>query len=232
MRARASDEVLWRAFGKHGRRHAGSRCRHRRAAGRGRIARRNRSARRKPSRADIRDARRSSSGSSTALADRAAARLRAHDLAAGRVTRQDPARRFHDLYAPARARAAHPGHRRGVRDGAAPAAASGVPAQPDAALRLLGVGVGDLQDAAAGGSVRRERGLATRGSMRPSTASATASAAGVLTRASLLPRPRAGPASGAAELGIIAAEPSHVHSASSASSKSRSRSRRTRAISI
>ncbi len=82
---RASEEMLWRAFGKHGKAMQATGDWESMIAPSCPIAKENRSARRTPSPTDIRDAAqlgRQLSG----LADRAAARLRAHQLAAGRVT--------------------------------------------------------------------------------------------------------------------------------------------------
>ena len=126
----------------------------------------------------------------TALADRACARLRAHDLAAGRVTVKI---RRADFKTFTRQRLLQPP----TQDTASVAAAARMllkgwlAAHPDAALRLLGVGAGDLQlspqaDLFGSGPRKESRLDATVDGIRDRFGSA------ILTRASLLPRSRAG----------------------------------------
>jgi DNA polymerase IV len=127
----------------------------------------------------------------TALADRAAARLRAHELAAGCVTLKI---RRADFRTYTRQRALAPP----TQDTAAVAAMAQRLLRewradhPDAALRLLGVGVSDLSEL-----VQRDLFGSGPGDSRLDAAIDGIRArfgAGLLTRASLLPRPRAGPA--------------------------------------
>jgi len=125
----------------------------------------------------------------TALADRAAARLRAHELAAGRVTLKI---RRADFKTYTRRRALEPP----TQDTAAVTAMAQLllrewrHAHPDAALRLLGVGVTDLKtpvqaDLFCGSRPRDSRLDAAIDGIRERFGS------GLLTRASLLPRARA-----------------------------------------
>lgn len=141
---RAGDEALWRAFGKHGRSMQAL------ASGideRPVVAEREEKSisAEETFSADIRDAaelRRQL----TRLADRTAARLRAHNLAAGRVTVKI---RRADFTTYTRQRALEPP----TQDTAAVCALGQIlllewlGAHPDAAVRLLGVGVGDLHTA-------------------------------------------------------------------------------------
>jgi DNA polymerase-4 len=127
-----------------------------------------------------------------ALADRAAARLRAHELAAGRVTLKI---RRADFKTYTRQRVLEPP----TQDTAAVTAMARRllgewrAAHPDAALRLLGVGVTDLRtpgqrDLFSGSAPRDSRLDAAIDGIRDRFGS------GLLTRASLLPRPRTGSA--------------------------------------
>jgi DNA polymerase IV len=190
--ARAGEEALWRAFGKHGK------AMQARAAGLDE----------RPVRAD-RDEK-SLSAEETfatdirnpeelcrqlgALSDRAAARLRAHGLAAARVTvkirRADFSTftRQRPLEPPTQDSAA-------VREAAEQLLRGWLRSQPDAALRLLGVAVGDL-------GRLRQRDLFV---VEPPKASRLDAAvdgirdrfgSGIVTRASLLPRPGSGPRGG------------------------------------
>ncbi len=183
---RAGDEALWRAFGKHGKSMQAL------ASGideRPVVAEREEksiSAEETYS-ADIRDAaelRRQL----TRLADRTAARLRAHDLAAGRVTVKI---RRADFTTYTRQRALEPP----TQETAAICALAQIlllnwmGAHPDAAVRLLGVGVGDLHtplqaDLFCGQPPRESRLDAAVDSIRDRFGSA------LVTRASLLPRSR------------------------------------------
>jgi DNA polymerase IV len=128
-----------------------------------------------------------------ALADRATARLRAHELAAGRVTLKI---RRADFKTYTRQRALEPP----TQDTAAVAAVARRllsewrAAHPDAALRLLGVGVSDLRTPAQGdlfsdGGPRNSRLDSAIDDIRDRFGS------GLLTRASLLPRRRPGASS-------------------------------------
>ena len=182
---RASEEMLWRAFGKHGKAMQ--------ARGLGIDDRPVVPDREGKSisaehtfATDIRDGAqlgRQLSG----LADRAAARLRAHQLAAGRVTvkiRRDDFRTYtrQQLLEPP------------TQDTALVAATAQrllqgwLRTQPNAAVRLLGVGVGDLQSL-------RQADLFSSAPPRESRLDTTIDGIrdrfgpGVLTRASLLPRP-------------------------------------------
>jgi DNA polymerase IV len=122
----------------------------------------------------------------TQLADRAAARLRAHELAAGRVTLKI---RRADFKTYTRQRALHPP----TQDTAAVSAAAHAllrewcAMHPDAALRLLGVGVTDLKEPLQadlfGVPPRDARLDAAIDGIRKRFGG------GLLTRASLLPRP-------------------------------------------
>jgi hypothetical protein len=82
-----------------------------------------------------------------ALADRTAARLRAHESAAGRCQREDSPRRFHHLHPPARLEP--PTQDTAVPRGRASLLDGWLARQPNAAVRLLGVGVERLADDAA-----------------------------------------------------------------------------------
>jgi DNA polymerase IV len=128
-----------------------------------------------------------------ALADRAAARLRAHELAAGRVTLKI---RRADFKTYTRQRVLEPP----TQDTAAVTAMARRllgewrAAHPDAALRLLGVGVTDLRmpgqaELFSGSGPRDSRLDAAIDGIRDRFGR------GLLTRASLLPRPRTGSAS-------------------------------------
>ena len=181
---RASEETLWRAFGKHGKAMQ--------ARGLGIDDRPVVPDREGKSisaehtfAADVRDSaqlRRQLS----ALADRTAARLRAHQLAAGRVTvkiRRDDFRTY------SRQQALEPP----TQDTAVVAATAQrllhdwLRTQPNAAVRLLGVGVGDLQSL-------RQAELFPAAAPKESRLDTTIDGirerfgSGVLTRASLLPR--------------------------------------------
>jgi len=181
---RASDEVLWRAFGRYGSAVRALACG---------IDDRPVSAQREEKSLSAEETFESDIASAaelerrlTRLADRAAARLRAHELAAGRVTlkirRADftTYTRQHSLEPP-------------TQDTAAVAAAAQRllrewrTAQPHAALRLLGVGVTDLtvpvQADLFGVEPRDSRLDAAIDGIRARFG------AGLLTRASLLPRP-------------------------------------------
>jgi DNA polymerase-4 len=126
-----------------------------------------------------------------ALADRAAARLRARELAAGRVTLK--IRRRADFKTYTRQRALEPP----TQDTGAVIAVAQLllrewrTAHPDAALRLLGVGVTDLKtpvqaDLFCGSRPRDSRLDAAIDGIRERFGS------GLMTRASLLPRPHEG----------------------------------------
>jgi len=185
---RAGDEVLWRAFGKHGKSMQAL------ASG---IDERPVDAEREEKSisaeatfaADIRDAA-ELKRQLTRLADRTAARLRAHDLAAGRVTVKI---RRADFTTQTRQRALEPP----TQDTAAVSAMGQIlllewlGAHPDAAVRLLGVGVGDLHtprqtDLFCEQPPRQLRLDAAIDGIRDRFGSA------LLTRASLLPRSRSG----------------------------------------
>lgn len=182
--ARASDEVLWRAFGKQGRAM--------RALAAGIDARPVAALQEEQSisaeetfAADVRDA--AELGRQlTALADRAGARLRAHGLIAGRVTVKI---RRADFKTFTRQRAVGAG----TQSTAAIAAVARALLEdwrrghPDAAVRLLGVGVGDLRalhqpDLFAAAPAKHARLDAAVDDIRERFGS------GILTRASLLPR--------------------------------------------
>jgi DNA polymerase-4 len=191
--ARASEQALWRAFGKHG---SAMRALARGIDERPVIADREEKSisAEETFASDIRDAgeleRRLS-----ALSDRAAARLRAHGLAAGRVSVKIRRADFKTytrqcvLGRPTQDTAAVSGAARRLL-------AAWRAAQPDAALRLLGVGTGDLcavrqADLFASEPAKDSRLDAAvdgiRGRFGP----------GLLTRASLLPRrPGSGPRRG------------------------------------
>ena len=140
----ASDAVLWRAFGKHGKamrdRASGLDDRPVESGPRRKVHQRGGNLRYGPSRAA-----RSSSAQLKALADRTASRLRAHKLLAGRVSVKI---RRGDFTTYTRQRAlepADPGYGRRVRGRRRRCSAPGWRRSPRAAVRLLGVGVGDLQ---------------------------------------------------------------------------------------
>jgi DNA polymerase IV len=185
---RAGDEVLWRAFGKHGKSMQAL------AAG---IDERPVDAEREEKSisaeetfaADIRDAA-ELKRQLTRLADRTATRLRAHDLAAGRVTIKI---RRADFTTYTRQRALEPP----TQDTAAVSALGQIlllewlGAHPDAAVRLLGVGVSDLHtprqaDLFCGQPPKESQLDAAIDGIRDRFGSA------LLTRASLLPRLRGG----------------------------------------
>ena len=185
-----------------------------------RIGKRNRSARRRRSRTDIRDLA-ALDRHLTALADRAAARLRAHASRGRESDRENPPRGFQDLYAPAPAEAADAGHRRHRRGGAA--ALEGLAGgEPGCRAAIIGRGCRRSADIAAGGSVLRgaAQGIAARRDRRRHPRPLRI---GLLTRASLLPRSRAGrgplepPRPAARELGIIRPPCTRAFSASSKS---------------
>jgi DNA polymerase-4 len=185
---RASDAVLWRAFGKHGK------SMQARASG---IDDRPVDADREEKSisaeetftTDIREPA-ELTRQLTGLADRTAARLRAHDLAAGRVTVKIRRANFETH---TRQRMLEPP----TQDTAAVCAMAQllllqwVGIHPNAAVRLLGVGVGDLQairqaDLFSPQPPKESRLDATIDGIRDRFGSA------VLTRASLLPRSRDG----------------------------------------
>jgi DNA polymerase IV len=188
---RASDEVLWRAFGRYG---SGVRALASGIDERPVVAEREEQSisAEETFGTDI---------TSTAqlewhlgvLADRAAARLRAHELAAGRVTLKI---RRADFKTYTRQRVLEPPTQ---NTGAVTAMAQRLlrewrAAHPDAALRLLGVGVTDLRtpgqaDLFYGSGPRDSRLDAAIDGIRDRFGS------GLLTRASLLPRRRTGSAS-------------------------------------
>jgi DNA polymerase-4 len=181
---RASDEVLWRLFGKHGK-----------------------SMRERASGLDDRPVlpnreEKSISAEETfgedirggpelkvrllRLADRTASRLRAHGLAAGKVSVKIRRRDFTTFTR--QCALGPPSQDRAVVSAAATALLEEwLAKQPDAAVRLLGVGVGDLQyspqrDLFDGGSARGSRLDAAIDGIRGRFGPA------MLTRASLLPR--------------------------------------------
>jgi DNA polymerase-4 len=187
--ARASERALWRAFGKHGNAM--------RALARGIDERPVVADREEKSisaeetfASDIRDAgeleRRL-----VALADRAATRLRAHGLAAGRISVK--IRRADFKTYTRQCVLGRPTQNTAVVSGAARRLlAAWLAGQPDAALRLLGVGTGDL-------CVLRQAELFATGPAEDSRLDAAIDGirgrfgSAVLTRASLLPRgPRMG----------------------------------------
>jgi DNA polymerase-4 len=138
----ASDQVLWRAFGKHGK---SMRARASGIDDRPVVADRDGKSisAEETFAADIRDpallARQL-----TGLAERAAARLRAHGLAAGRVTVKIRRADF-TTYTRQRAFAPPTQDTAAVSVMAQRLLREWLSAHPNAALRLLGVGVGDLQ---------------------------------------------------------------------------------------
>ncbi len=186
---RAGDAVLWRAFGKHGKSMQAL------ASG---IDERAVDAQREEKSisaeetfaSDIREAA-ELKRHLTRLADRTAARMRAHNLAAGRVTVKIRRASFETF---TRQRALEPP----TQDTAAISAMGQIlllewiGAHPDAAVRLLGVGVGDLH------TPRQADLFSAR--QPPKEARLDAAIDGIrdrfgstlLTRASLLPRTRAG----------------------------------------
>ncbi|HTV98510.1 MAG TPA: DNA polymerase IV [Steroidobacteraceae bacterium] len=183
--ARAGDATLWRAFGRHGK------SMQARAAGvdeRPVVAQRDERSisAEETFAADIRDDA-LIERHMTAIADRTAARLRASGLMAGRVTVKI---RRSDFRTYTRQRVLEPP----TQDTAAIRAAAQAllrqwrARQPDAALRLLGVGVADLQ-------LVRQADLFCTGPGRDARLDAAIDGihdrfgASVLTRASLLPRP-------------------------------------------
>jgi DNA polymerase-4 len=188
---RASDEVLWRAFGRDGRAVRALACG---------IDERPVVAEREEQSISAEETFGTDITSAAqlerhlaALADRATARLRAHELAAGRVTLKI---RRADFKTYTRQRVLEPP----TQDTAAVAAMARRllgewrAAHPDAALRLLGVGVTDLRtpgqaDLFSGSGPRDSRLDAAIDGIRDRFGS------GLLTRASLLPRPRTGSAS-------------------------------------
>jgi DNA polymerase IV len=191
--ARASEQALWRAFGKHG---SAMRAMARGIDDRPVVADREEKSisAEETFASDIRDAgeleRRL-----VALADRAAARLRAHDLAAGRVSVK--IRRADFKTYTRQCVLGQPTQDTAVVSGAARRLlAVWLAGQPNAALRLLGVGTGDLcalrqADLFATGPGKDSRLDAAVDGIRGRFGSA------VLTRASLLPRgPRVGPRRG------------------------------------
>jgi DNA polymerase-4 len=189
---RAGDAVLWRAFGKHGKSMQAL------ALGiddRPVVAdREDKSISAEETfAADLRDAG-ELMRQLTALADRTATRLRAADLAAGRVTVKI---RRADFTTYTRQRTMEPP----TQDTAAVSAIAQAllqewrRTQPNAAVRLLGVGVGDLQPL-------RQADLFLALPAKESRLDSTIDGIrdrfgpGVLTRASLLPRSSGGPGSG------------------------------------
>jgi DNA polymerase IV len=182
--ARASEQVLWRAFGKHGRSMRALACG---IDERPVVADREEktiSAEETFAR-DIRDTA-ELERHLTALADRAAARLRAHGLAAGRVSVK--IRRADFRTYTRQCVLGQPTQDTSVVSGAARRLLAGwLAEQPNAALRLLGVGTGDLgtlrqPDLFVTEPARDTRLDAAVDDIRDRFGSA------VLTRASLLPR--------------------------------------------
>jgi DNA polymerase IV len=189
---RAGDAVLWRAFGKHGKSMQAL------ALGiddRPVVADRDDKSisAEETFAADLRDAS-ELKRQLTGLADRAATRLRAAGLAAGRVTVKI---RRADFTTYTRQRTMEPP----TQDTAAVSAMAQalllewLRTQPNAAVRLLGVGVGDLQ-------ALRQADLFLELPAKESRLDSTIDGirgrfgSGVLTRASLLPRSSGGPGSG------------------------------------
>ena len=173
-------------------------------------------------------ARHSSRRQLTGLADRTAARLRAHGLVAGRVTVKI---RRADFTTYTRQRVLEPP----TQDTAAICAmahlllAEWLGRDPDAAVRLLGVGAADLQ---------RPRQSDLFLAPQPKDSRLDAAVDGIRDRfgstridPSQLPVAAARRRRTAARVRLVSSD-GHVHSASSASAKSRSRLHRTRAISI
>ena len=133
--------------------HARSCIRPRRSAGRSRIAKRNRSARRRPMRGTCAGRRRSRAVAAARRPDGLAA-AGAPALRRQRE-RQDPPCRFHDLHPPARTRAAHAGHRGRVGGRADSARRAGWPSNPMPQCGYWGSAVSDLQTSQQAGFVRR-----------------------------------------------------------------------------
>jgi DNA polymerase-4 len=184
---RASDEIVWRAFGKHGKA-----MRDRAAGIDDRPVEPNREEKtisaEETFAVDIRAAA-ELERHLTHLADRTATRLRAHVLAAGKVTVKI---RRHDFTTYTRQRSVlPPTQETSVISGIAQSLLKEwLSTQPDAAVRLLGVGVGHLQlvrqgDLFAGGLPESRLDTAIDG-IRDRFGTA------LLTRASLLPRPPSG----------------------------------------
>ena len=153
----ASDEVLWRALRQARQVHARPRGRDSTIGPSSRIAKRNRSVRRRPSPTDIR-------GAARAHGAIAAARRPGGRAACAR-TNSPPARvsvkiRRADFTTYTRQRTfGRPTQDSGVVAAAAKSLLEQwLATQPNAAVRLLGVGVSDLQMATQGGSVRRRSG--------------------------------------------------------------------------
>jgi DNA polymerase IV len=187
--ARASEQVLWRAFGKHGRSMRALACG---IDERPVVADREEKtiSAEETFAQDIRDA--AELGRHlTALADRVAARLRAHGLAAGRVSVK--IRRADFKTYTRQCALGQPTQDTAVVSGAARRLlAAWLDEQPNAALRLLGVGTGGL-------GTLRQADLFVTEPARDSRLDAAVDGirdrfgSAVLTRASLLPRgPRAG----------------------------------------
>ena len=109
----------------------------------------------------------------TRLADRTAARLRAHGLVARPGHRQDSTSGFRDVYASARARAADARYRRDLRPGATRCCRHGWARTRMRRCDCWGSGAGDLQRPRQGRSVCGAAAQGVRGSMRPSTAFGT-----------------------------------------------------------
>lgn len=187
--ARASEQALWRAFGKHGRAMRALACG---IDERPVVADRDEKSisAEETFAKDIRDAG-ELDRHLTALADRAASRLRAQGLAAGRVSVK--IRRADFKTYTRQCALGKPTQDTAVVSGAARRLlAAWLTDQPDAALRLLGVGTGDL-------CTLRQADLFATGLARDSRLDAAIDGirgrfgGGLLTRASLLPRaPRAG----------------------------------------
>ena len=185
---KAGEEVLWRAFGKHGKS-----MRERAAGMDDRPVEPNREEKsisaEETYATDIRAASRLKV-QLLGLADRAASRLRAHDLAAGRVSVKI---RRADFTTYTRQRAlCPPTQDTGVVSAVAQTLLEEwLATQPNAAVRLLGVGVGDLQDLP-----QRDlfSGASAEGSRLDSAIDGIRDRFGsnMLTRASLLPGSRSG----------------------------------------
>jgi DNA polymerase-4 len=182
--ARASEQVLWRAFGKHGRSMRALACG---IDERPVVADREEktlSAEETFAR-DVRDAA-ELERHLTALSDRAAARLRAHGLAAGRVSVK--IRRADFKTYSRQCVLGQPTQDTSVVSGAARRLLAGwLAEQPNAALRLLGVGAGDL------GTLRQADLFVTEPAKDTRLDAAVDGIRGrfgsaVITRASLLPR--------------------------------------------
>jgi DNA polymerase-4 len=183
--AKADEEVLWRLFGKHG---TSMRDRARGIDDRPVTPDRDEKSisAEETFATDIRDAAQLSA-QLVHLADRAVSRLRAHELAAGRVSVKI---RRADFTTFTRQRSFDPPtQNRGTVAAAAQALLDEwLEAQPNAAVRLLGVGVGNLQDLPqgdlfAGAPAPESRLDSTIDSIRDRFGT------GSLTRASLIPKP-------------------------------------------